>query len=772
MTTGNSWLSERKYLLSPARTMLAALVLFAIVCLTARADVQEPKNLMANPGMEEVISNGFAVGWGGGEFGKLGSNVILDSKLAHSGKNSIRVGTNPGSFVTCKAKTIAVKPNTTYYVTWWCRTDGMKQARAYLWLLTNKAQRVVPDANQFITQEWTQHFTQYTTTADETSLGPVLTTHRISGPECYAWFDDVGVYEGGFPSEIALLYKAVLRNRQGISETALVLSKSAALTVWTDNLAAKIYREDGVPDYAKPAKEVILSGARGEQDYAQVAVLPAADLAGVELAVADLKGPGTIPAARVEWWPVGYCSITKVKNQQTRKGFTPDPLLRTGPVEAKAGQNTPFLISVSIPREAKAGTYKGSVTIKAGGKPIATVPLAVQVYNFDLPQDPAFRTVLCYTANLFKRWDQRPLEDIEKDIIRVLYAHGTRGKGTFSEVPAKIVEGKVVCDFTAFDQQIQWSIDNLHLNVFFLGPQFGGGTSEGWEKHSKWLGMEPLSNDFNRLFPEYLRQVGQHLRQKGWLDMAYLYLWDEPEPSYFDKVVALQKLALQADPGFKIWETTSPNNEAFWGVVKAWAVPFGRPYFTEESVDKRRAAGDEIWVYNIPASLEGPTQIHRLWFWQAAKYGAVGALLWSTTYYHKIDPWEDITPEPYVIGHHQESLYVYEAGQAIMIYPDKQGGPPLPTLRLKLLQKGIDDFGYLTILQQRLMAQAQAQKMADPQGYARAEMRKMAGGLVKDINSYVTDTSVLASTRAAVARRIEELELPAAKARSYWWCWW
>ena len=80
-----------------------------------------------------------------------------------------------------------------------------------------------------------------------------------------------------------------------------------------------------------------------------------------------------------------------------------------------------------------------------------------------------------------------------------------------------------------------------------------------------------------------MRQVAQHLREKGWLDKAYLYLWDEPEPDYFDKVVALQKLALQGDPGFKIWETTSPNYQAFWGVVKAWSVPFGRPHFNEET---------------------------------------------------------------------------------------------------------------------------------------------------------------------------------------------
>lgn len=734
------------------RTMLVMVV--ALIAAVG-AQAQEPVNLVKNPSMEQLSPDGFAADWQGGEFGKPGKNVISDDKYAHSGKYSIRVGTSPGSFVTCAAADIAVKPKTTYFITWWCKTENMTMARAYVFLQTNKAQRVVPDDSQYVTQDWTQHFGQYTTTEDETSLHPVLTTQHTSGPESYAWFDDVGVYEGGFPAEITAKYKAYQRNQAGVSETALVISKTPQLTLWADDLAARIYREDGLPDYAKPAKQVPLSAARGEQVYTQVALLPATDLAGVMLSPTDLKGAGTIAKAQVQWWPVGFANIKKTHRQETRLGLTPDPLLRAGAVDAKAKENTPFLISVTVPRDAKAGTYAGAVAIEVRGKQIATVPLNLRVYDFTLPENPTFRTLITYSASSFSPWDKRPLDEIEHDIARVLYAHGVRGNGATATVPAKIVEGKVVCDFTAFDQRIQWFIDNLHFNAFFLGPCFGGGTSEGWEKHSKWLDMEPLSEDFNRFFPEYMKRVAQHLRDKGWLDMAYLYLWDEPEPEYFDKVVALQKVALQGDPGFKIWETTSPNYEAFWGVVKAWSIPFGRPYFNETSVDKRRAAGDEIWVYNIPATLEAPPQLHRLWFWQAAKYGAVGAQLWQTTFYNKIDPWEDITPVPWVTGHHQESLYVYDAGEAILLYPDKQGGPPLPTLRLKLLQKGIDDFEYLTMLQQRLAAQAKRKGVADPQAYTQAEMRKMAGVLVKDIGSYNMDSVLLEKTRDEVAKRIE-----------------
>lgn len=736
--------------------ILTALLL--TFCLTAAAMAQDPPNLVKNPSLEELSDAGFATGWSGGEFGKPGKNVITDATVAHSGTHSIRVGINPGSFVTCTATAVPVKPETKYFVTWWVKTQDMEQARAYVWLQTSKAQRVLGNDSQYGSQDWTLYVREYTTTADETTIAPVLTTHDSGGGEAYAWFDDIGLYEGALPAALGEIYAQYQREQRGESPSAAILSKSPALTIWADDLAGRVYREDGVPGYAKPVPAARFAAAKGEQAYLQIVLAPQEDLSGLTVQPADLKGPGVIPAAQVQWWPIGYVDVQQTHRQTTRKGLTPDPLLKPEPFAAPGGQNTPFLIGITVPRDAKAGQYRGQITVKSPGKTVAAVPVALTIHDFELPQDPSFRTLITYSPQPFQEWDKRPLLEIEKDICNVLYAHGIRGNGATATVPAKIEDGKIVCDFAPFDAKIGWALEELGFNAFYLGPCFGGGTSEGWEKHSKWLGMEPLSEDFNRLFPEYMRQVAAHLREKGWMDNAYLYLWDEPEPDYFDKVVALMKLALQGDPELKIWETTSPNYEAFWGVVKAWSVPFGRPHFNERTVDLRRRAGDEIWVYNIPASLEIPPQSHRLWFWQAARYGAIGAQLWNVSFYHKIDPWLNPTPEPYPVGRGATGLYYYDAGQAIMIYPDKQGGPPLPALRLKLLQKGIDDFEYLTILQQRLEAKAKKQGAADPQAAAQEQMREIAAKLVPEINRYNLDVREIERVRGELAKQIERLK--------------
>ena len=733
--------------------MTNCLILLATFCC---GETPPSANLVKNPGFEDSGAGSLPAHWSGRELGHAGGLATIDTSIAHSGQRSLRLGIKPNTFVTCSAARISVKPNKKYFLAYWCKTQGCKRARAYAFFQTNKAQQVLADVNQYGTQDWTTHLAEYTTAADELWLQPVLVTHDTGSEKCWCWFDDVEVFEGAFPEPLASQWNSLRRAAAGISDTAVILAKNAEAVVWCDNLAAKIYREDGIPSYAKPVTSYDVAAARNEEVFFQVSITPTRDLADVALLPQGFAGPGRISSSSVRWWNVGYANIKNALRPETRLGLTPDPLLNPAPVTAPKNLNTTFCVGIRVPTDTVPGAYRGVILVKTGNRQLAELPVALRVYGFALPKDPTFRTLITYSSAALRSWDKRPPDQVETDICRVLYEHGIRGCGATVVVAAKIVDGKVVCDFRGFDNRLSLLSKNLGCNAFFLGPMFGGGTSEGWEAHRKWLGLEPLSPEFNQLFPQYLRQVAAHLREKGWLDRAYLYLWDEPERDYFDKVVALQKLALQADPGFKIWETTSPNYEAFWGVVKAWSVPFSRPYFDEETVDARRRASEEIWVYNIPASLEGAPLVHRLWFWQAARYGAVGAQLWNVTWYHGINPWEEITPKPYPTGRGKKNLYHYRAGQALMLYPNPKGpGAPLSCLRLKLLQKGIDDFEYLAILQAKL-AQSLARKGArDPKAEAQQRMRALSGKLVKDIGQYVLDWRTLEQVRAEVARQIE-----------------
>ena len=92
-------------------------------------------------------------------------------------------------------------------------------------------------------------------------------------------------------------------------------------------------------------------------------------------------------------------------------------------------------------------------------------------------------------------------------------------------------------DFTAFDRG-----DGRGRSRSTTSPTsrcrsqgMGGGTF-----HER---VEPQIGEFGEdtpqyqaMFSSYVRQMEDHLRQKGWLDMAYVYWFDEPDPKDYEFV--------------------------------------------------------------------------------------------------------------------------------------------------------------------------------------------------------------------------------------------
>ena len=123
--------------------MKCVFFLSAMLC-GAAAPAQSPANLVKNPGFEDAGAVGLPTHWSSRGFDKTGGQATIDSTIAHSGRRSLRLGTKSNAFVTCSAERVSVKPNTTYYLVYWCKTQGFKRARAYAFLQTNKPSAFFP----------------------------------------------------------------------------------------------------------------------------------------------------------------------------------------------------------------------------------------------------------------------------------------------------------------------------------------------------------------------------------------------------------------------------------------------------------------------------------------------------------------------------------------------------------------------------------------------------------------------------------------------------
>jgi hypothetical protein len=197
----------------------------------------------------------------------------------------------------------------------------------------------------------------------------------------------------------------------------------------------------------------------------------------------------------------------------------------------------------------------------------------------------------------------------------------------------------------------------------------------------------------------YLRDLAAYLRSKGWLDLAYIYMEDAPNDAEQYETVRKQGELIR-ESGIKrlCTEQTVTSNPAWgtlYGAVDIWC-PLWCLY-DEQTARQRQALGEEIWTYTALCQGKGtapfwqidfaPVQF-RAPFWASWHYGVKGFLYWSSIYWGRgQDPWT--TP------HFRDQYW----GEGMLLYPGKDAGlrGPVPSIRLKLIREGLEDFEYMTL---------------------------------------------------------------------------
>ena len=137
---------------------------------------------------------------------------------------------------------------------------------------------------------------------------------------------------------------------------------------------------------------VRLASAKAESVSFQIAIAGAINDVAIE--ISDLKGKSTISTASAKlWrnWYVGKFSEYALPLNDTVSCPMPDNKIAGQTVQAVTAD-------IHIPKDAKAGLYKGTVTLKAGTE-TATLKLRVQIYNVTIPDEIFFNPEMnCYAG--------------------------------------------------------------------------------------------------------------------------------------------------------------------------------------------------------------------------------------------------------------------------------------------------------------------------------------------------------------------------------------
>ncbi|MBN1344331.1 MAG: DUF4091 domain-containing protein [Phycisphaerae bacterium] len=322
--------------------------------------------------------------------------------------------------------------------------------------------------------------------------------------------------------------------------------------------------------------------------------------------------------------------------------------------------------------------------------------------------------------------------------------------------------GKVVLDWTQFDREIQ-SYLNHGLNAFNIKwLQIGG----GWG-----AAATPTDKRARDISAQIIAQTEKHLIEKDWIDLPYIYVFDEPGPDARKQIIdafdfvhkngpRLRALLTYGYGATKPWTHTNPDGPEAGYAAYADAVDIHVPHIDccdWRVLDRLRGKPrKELWHYVCISAKRPYPNIwaidytgldHRIVYWQLWRYALTGTLYWCVNYW-KVDVWQD--PMSYPGGNGDGSLY----------YPGKTG--PIESIRLELTRDGIDDYDYLRLLADLV---ANPPKTTSPELIQKAKTLLDVSEICRSFKEYVSDVSVLENRRLALADMIEQLTNPEKSAK-------
>ncbi len=530
--------------------------------------------------------------------------------------------------------------------------------------------------------------------------------------------------------------------------------------VWVAGTMEKVFTCSEAPSELKSSAS--LSAARDEHEAFQVVVRPTEgqELSVQRLEIGDLKSDaGSISANNITARTVGYVKVSTPSHKETETGMFPDPLMPFEPLVIK--DTRAFWIDVKVPKDAPAGEYRSSVkVISAGSEVLAEVPLTVRVWDFALPSDPP---TLVNAWGLYDKPFRRYYDDNFDEMMQKFKENLWDHRITHLAYPATDIplpkisvadDGSVSINYTEFDAAVA---DNITHGMNALEIPVPG-KWENKEKLVKWeYPMETVAN--------IMANYEQHLKEKGWLEMSYTFLIDEPGPAAMQTVREVHDFLKKAAPGLKrrcdfgygATGKFGPGEEVvaryreMAGYIEIWCPHIDCVDY--EFLAERQKKGEEAWWYICCSAshpypnclIDYPWIDSRVPFWMLWKYGVTGYAYWTVNWWLE---------EPF--NCFEDAVVMGKAnGDGLMIYPGKDG--PIDSVRWELTRDGIEDYEYFVVLS-RLVDKA---KQKGVSGEALKSAEEALAGLDEVVQSaieYTKDPALLTAARDRLGEAIEALQ--------------
>ena len=365
-------------------------------------------------------------------------------------------------------------------------------------------------------------------------------------------------------------------------------------------------------------------------------------------------------------------------------------------------RNQALWVDVYVPGETPAGTYTGTVKVRAEDAPAVELPVRLEVWDFVLPDGPThenhfggFSRVARYHGLDASSEEYYTLED---RYIQMMADHRINPPLP-KRLRPKIDESGTALFDEELDRKLTEFVARYHVtNIDVPRAPFGDVLGADREKARNYYGSWYA-----------------YLERKGWADRAYLYMLDEPNsPDAYDTVRKLGAMVHEGAPNLRrvVVEQPYPHSPD-WGTlddaIDIWCPLFG--FVHGPSIERVLAQGDEVWSYSALVQkapryhpeyeqvrnddppywqIDFPVASYRVATWLNRRYHITGLLYWSTVYWAapERNPWDD------------PGFRIRWNGDGALFYPGEDAGieGPVASMRLKNLRDGMEDYEYFAIL--------------------------------------------------------------------------
>ncbi|HKQ48403.1 MAG TPA: glycoside hydrolase domain-containing protein [Phycisphaerae bacterium] len=405
----------------------------------------------------------------------------------------------------------------------------------------------------------------------------------------------------------------------------------------------------------------------------------------------------------------------------------PDALVPLGNMESgaadtlvvAAGTNLPVYIEVRIPKDARPETYHSAIVLRTGENETCRAPIELVVRDVFLSPEDALPVVAGVQLgpileaqtgldprNIGAALDNDGARGVMREAFELLHEHGL-SPYTNDVRPRALPTGEGgAMDWESYDRFCGPLID---------GTAYGDGrAAHAWPLPVDVHQPDPAqyeglaSPSYRAALRAQLAEVHRHFKSAGWLEKSYLD-FDyppsvNPSAEEYERFRGLASPAKGLDPRPVILSRLIPQPMGAFGwfdyrheeldeVVGIWATP--ARYEHAATLASLRSNGKRTWMlpdrppYSGSLGVEAPPVHARSLAWQAFLRGHEAILLPKTT-----DWPATILGEPIADSE--------TATDTWLIYPGKHFGVDgfVPSVRLKQLQIGLQEYQYLRLLEE------------------------------------------------------------------------